>query len=89
LATVTLYGPDSHFSRLKPISPSAKITSPRPATIHQTVWVASVKAGPPRAIAAPATGPDTATPRVVPAWRLVDATEAATPRHREEHPGDR
>ena len=27
--------------RLVVISPSAKITSPRPTTIHQTVWVAS------------------------------------------------
>lgn len=38
-----------------------------------------MKAGPPRAIAGPATDPDTATPRVVPTIRLADATEVATP----------
>lgn len=59
------------------IHPSAKITSPRPATIHQTVWVASVKAGPPRAIAAPAIDPDMATTGVIPTWRPAGAIAAA------------
>jgi hypothetical protein len=60
--------------------PSAATASPRAATIHQPGRVACAN---PRPISLPrpptATAPNTATPSVSPAWRLVVATAAATP----------
>jgi selenocysteine lyase/cysteine desulfurase len=70
-------------SRAQPVvvtKPRAATVSPRAATIHQPGRVASAN---PRSIASPrplpAMAPNTATPSVMPAWRLVVATAAATP----------
>src|SRR5947209_12318007 len=57
-------------------SPSRVTARPSATTIHQPGCVPVAKSA-----AAPlaATAPRMATPRVVPTWRLVDATAAATP----------
>lgn len=69
-------------------TPSAATATPQPATIHHTVspfrrippiWLAISLPPPAGTVPAANTEPITATPRVAPTWRLVEATAAATP----------
>src|SRR6202034_3882286 len=56
--------------------PTSSTASPQPDTMAQPPWLAAVNP----ATSWPATiDPITATPRVAPTWRQVDAIEAATP----------
>ena len=52
---------------------------PSPSTSHQTPRAALVNASPPWPRADPTIVPEIATPRAVPVWRPVEASEAATP----------
>src|SRR5206468_4365397 len=61
-------------------SPMSRTAVPHPVMIHQPAWLAWVnptRSGP--CSAEVTTDPTTATPRVTPIWRLVEATAAATP----------
>jgi hypothetical protein len=61
-------------------SPSARITTASPAISHQPAWVEAAKLLPITPdTTPPQIAPITATPSVIPTWRLVDATADATP----------
>src|SRR5215218_11002906 len=59
--------------------PSAKITTPSPAQMNHSGLAAAAKSAPVPASAEPATEPHSATPRLTPTCRLVDATAEAAP----------
>src|SRR5690348_6611462 len=63
-------------------TPRSAMPAPRAATVHHTpcaAFVKVVKVVPPWSRAGPMIVPEMATPRVVPAWRPVEASEPARP----------